>query len=174
MIILLTKRSLEVRRHPVHEDKILEALYKLLILDSINLALYVDFSLLRYPLIKITVMPIVADIDGEPYGLNELIGTSIMEIILNIESLYQNEVDLNKDVLSMKLLCEHGWIVYDYTVLRSEQGIPYTSKLWIHMTEGRPWHEAIDVDEEFSKYMNEVVSKIVVKARKILEYDGYL
>lgn len=172
--MLSSNVNLEIKKHLMYEDRILGTLHKLLTLNSPNLALYVDFSLLRYPLTKIVVVPIVTNGTNEINDLYELIGVGLVEIVLNVESLYRGKINLNKDIFSMRLLCEHGWIVHEYTVLRSEQGIPYISKLWMHVVEGKQWREAIEVNEEFSRYISDIVDRIALKARETLENDGYL
>lgn len=173
-LALSSRLGLGVKKHPVREDKILGTLYRLLVSNSPNLAVYVEFSPLRYPIVKILAMPILADVVEEGDSLYELLSSSVLEIILNIESLYRGRIDFEEDVLSMKLMCEHGWIVYEYTILKSEWGVPYVSKLWMHVVEGVLKHEAIDVDDEFSIHIREITDRIAVKAREILEYDGYL
>ncbi|MEM5823095.1 MAG: hypothetical protein QXH34_08550 [Ignisphaera sp.] len=167
-----TRMDLEVRRHAIYEDKVLGAFYRLLVSHSRSLALYVDFSPLRYPLIKILITLTAAD--DQEIETGKLIGTALVEMVLNIESLYRDKIDFDKDIVSVRLACEHGWITYEYTVLRSEQGIPYASKLWMHMVEGKPQREIIEVNEEFIKYVDEIVRKIVIEAKKVLEDDGYI
>lgn len=167
-----TKRDLEVRRHAIYEDKVLGTFYRLFVANSRSLALYVDFSPLRYPLIKILITLIVAD--SQEVELSKLVGAALVDMVLNIESLYRDRIDFDKDIVSVRLACEHGWITYEYTVLRSEQGVPYASKLWMHMIEGKLQREIIEVNEEFVKYVDEIVRKIVIEAKKVLEDDGYI
>lgn len=167
-----TKKGLESRKHEIHGDRILEALYRLLETGSPNLALYMDLSLLRYPLIKITVVPIIAR--DEDHELSEFVGASLVELVVNMESLYRDEITLDKDIYSVRLSCEHGWLIYEYTVLKSEQGIPYVSKLWMHIIEGKPQREIIEADREFIKFVEEIIKRILTRAKEVLEQDGYL
>lgn len=173
MIVLsIGRRSVEVKKHEIYGDKALGILYKLLSENSPNLALYIDFSLLRYPLVKITAMPISTEDNGIEFI--EFLGLSLAEILLDVNAIYKNSIDFDKDVFSVKLLCEHGWIVYEYTVLKSNHGVPYVSKSWIHIIESKSLREIIDADEEFIKYVNYVVKQIASRCRIVLEYDGYL
>lgn len=132
---------------------------------------YVDYNVLRHPYTTIFMM--LLKCDKQPGDCEENLYGIVMEVVLNIDVLSKNILDIEKDVIIIRIKCGDGWLEYGYGVQKSSQSIAHLSKSFSILYGGRRYSmESIDKNliERLSSYLTFLTRKV----REIIEGEGVI
>lgn len=158
------------------DDEVLSGLLRLLRSGGVGLEVYVSYDPITHPIATVRLMPSMAS--EEAGGLNDLVGEVVLEVTLHVDALAggveREGVDLGSLVLSFKVRCKEGFLVYSYVTARDEQGVPHIVRDWVFLELGRYAAERVSLDEGSERVVTEVLKHTLRLAHEVAKQEGLL
>ncbi len=134
------------------------------------IAIYIDYSALRYPVANI--YGYITPCEEALPELEKFVGEIFLEITTTINLITNFDVLKNnpfEHITSLRIRCGNGWISYGYMPTRSQYGVPYVTKNWFHVSEEGEI-TVINI-EELREMLVKLVGLVIEIAKKIFEHE---
>lgn len=131
---------------------------------------YVDYNPLRYPYISLYI--ILAKCNSAIEYCEDQLYDIVVELTTTIDAVGKNLVELDKDVVYLRIKCGEGWLEYGYAIPKA-QGIPYIIRGFTVIYHGKKIFIE-SVDQSFIDILNKTISLLIVKAGRIMDLEGLI
>ncbi len=166
----MPKEKEKIEPCKIAEDKVIRALTECLEKNCEEVAVYVDYNVVRHP--ALTAYVILVNVDNNTLAeLEDLLGSTLVEITLPIDAVSEPQQTLSNTldrISEVRVRCLNGWISYGYTTMYTQYRVPYTAKSWLFTPENRIESTPLQLDDSEQAALMKLLDLVLKKVREIV------
>ncbi len=154
----------------IAEDKVIRAVTECLEKSCEEVAVYVDYNVVRHP--ALTAYVILVNVNSNTLAeLENLLGSTLIEVTLPIDVVSEPQQTLSNmldRVSEVRIRCLNGWISYGYATVYSQYRVPYTAKSWFFTPENRIESTPLQLNDSEQAALMKLLDLVLKKVREII------
>ncbi|MCI4437483.1 MAG: hypothetical protein JHC33_11810 [Ignisphaera sp.] len=166
----MPKEKEKIEPCKIAEDKVVKAVAECLEKNCEEVAVYVDYNVIRHP--ALTAYVILINVGSNtPAELENLLGSTLVEITLPIDAVSEPQQTLSNvldRISEVRVRCLNGWISYGYTTMYTQYRVPYATKSWLFTPENRIENMPLQLNDSEQAVLMKLLDLVLKKVREIV------
>ena len=154
----------------IAEDKVIRAATECLEKNCEEVAVYVDYNVIRHP--ALTAYVILINVNNSiPAELENLLGSTLVEMTLPIDVVsepQQTSSNILDKMSEVRVRCLNGWISYGYTTMYTQYRVPYMAKSWLFTPENRIESTPLQLNDSEQTVLMKLLDLVLKRVREIV------